>query len=119
MGILSFRQADTEALIASFTREECETGRQYYLTIGAEDVTEVVISMPGTSSGCQTADGSPYHKGDILWLESLDGYSDLRGLEITALNEKGEAVWSASVPDGEENRGRTDFTQDGWTIQCG
>ena len=49
-------------------------------------------------------------------MENLDGYSDLRGLTITALGEDGEIIWTASVPDGEENKGFTHLVIDDWEI---
>lgn len=93
-----------------------EADRKYYLTIGAEGVMRIEITAPNTSGGCQLADGSAFKKGERVWLENLDGFADLRGLTITALNEKEEVVWSASIPDIEENKGFTHLTLDGWTI---
>ena len=72
--------------------------------------------MPNSSGGCEHADGSLYKKGERIWLENLDGYNDLRGITITALDKNGEIVWSASIPDGEENKGFTHLTQDDWAI---
>ena len=92
---------------------------RYYLTIGAEGVTSVEVTLPNSSGGCQNADGSPFKLGERIWLEPLDGVADLRGLEISALNAEGEIVWSASIPDGDENRGFTHLTQDGWTLALG
>ena len=89
---------------------------QYYLTIGADDVIRIEFSMSDSSGGFQNADGSLLKKGEKIWLENLDGYPDLRGLSITAFNRAGEIIWSASIPDGEDNRGFTHLTQDGWTI---
>lgn len=92
-----------------------ELGR-FYLTVGAEGVTHIEVSLPHSSGGVQNADGSPFKMGERIWLEPLDGMTDLRGLEISALNNNGEIVWTASVPDGAENAGFTHLTQDGWTI---
>ena len=89
---------------------------KYYLTIGAEGITNIEVTLPDSSGGCQNADGSPFKMGERVWLEPLDGVADLRGLEISALDATGEIVWSASIPDGDENRGFTHLTQDGWTI---
>ena len=89
---------------------------QYYLTIGADDVASIELTMPNSSGGFQNADGSLLKKGEKIWLENLDGYVDLRGLKIMALNRSGEIIWSASIPDRDENRGFTHLTQDGWTI---
>ena len=89
---------------------------KFYLTIGAEGVKSIELSTPHSSGGCQNADGSPYKMGESIWLEPLDGVADLRGLEISALDAAGEIIWSASIPDGDENRGFTHLTQDGWTL---
>ena len=89
---------------------------KYYLTIGAEDVKSIELSMPNSSGGFENADGSLLKKGERIWLENLDGYSDLRGLSITALGENGEIIWTTSIPDGEENKGFTHLVNDDWEI---
>ena len=89
---------------------------KFYLTIGAEGVKSIKLTMPNASGGCENADGSLFKKGERIWLENLDGYTDLRGLTITALGENGEIIWTASVPDEEENKGFTHLVQDDWEI---
>ena len=89
---------------------------KYYLTIGAEGVKSIELSMPNSSGGFENADGSLLKKGERIWLENLDGYSDLRGLTITALGENGEIIWTTSIPDGEENKGFTHLVNDDWEI---
>ena len=79
---------------------------KFYLTIGSEGVKSIKLSMPNSSGGFENADGSLLKKGERIWLENLDGYTDLRGLTITALGENGEIIWTASIPDEEENKGR-------------
>ena len=78
---------------------------KFYLTIGSEGVKSIKLSMPNSSGGFENADGSLLKKGECIWLENLDGYTDLRGLTITALGENGEIIWTASIPDEEENKG--------------
>lgn len=95
---------------------ENEVTRKFYLTIGAEGVTSIEVTTPNTSGGCQNADGSLFRKGEQVWLETLDGYQDLRGVTLTALDVNGETVWTASIPDTDDNKGFTRLTQDGWTI---
>lgn len=80
---------------------------KFYLTIGSEGVKSIKLSMPNSSGGFENADGSLLKKGERIWLENLDGYTDLRGLTITALGENGEIIWTASIPDEEENKGFT------------
>lgn len=89
---------------------------KFYLTIGAEGVKSIELSMPHSSGGCENADGSLFKKGERIWLDNLDGYSNLRGLTITALGENGEIIWTASVPDEEENKGFTHLVNDDWEI---
>ena len=89
---------------------------QFYLTIGAEGVKSIELLMPNSSGGFINADGSLLKKGERIWLETLDGYADLRGLTITALGENGEIIWTASVPDGEENKGFTHLVNNDWEI---
>ena len=89
---------------------------QFYLTIGAEGVKSIELSMPHSSGGFENADGSLLKKGERIWLENLDGHSDLRGVTITALAENGEIIWTASIPDGEENKGFTHLVNDDWEI---
>ena len=89
---------------------------KFYLTIGAEGVKSIKLSMPNSSGGFENADGSLLKKGERIWLENLDGYTDLRGLTITALGENGEIIWTASIPDEEENKGFTHLVNDDWEI---
>lgn len=98
LGILTFRSADTEETMASYIRPRY-VNMKFYLTIGAEDVTYLELTMPNSSGGCQNADGTPFKKGEEVWLEPLGGYTDVWGMEITARNQKGEAVWSGTVPE--------------------
>lgn len=90
---------------------------KFYLTIGAESVKSIELTMPNASGGCESADGSLFKKGERIWLENLDGYSDLCGLTITALGENDEIIWTASVPDEEENKGFTHLVNDDWEIK--
>ena len=89
---------------------------KFYLTIGTEGVKSIELTMPNASGGCESADGSLFKKGERIWLENLDGYSDLCGLTITALGENDEIIWTASVPDEEENKGFTHLVNDDWEI---
>ena len=89
---------------------------KFYLTIGSEGVKSIKLSMPNSSGGFENADGSLLKKGERIWLENLDGYTDLRGLTITALGENGGIIWTASIPDEEENKGFTHLVNDDWEI---
>ena len=92
------------------------TAGQYWLTIGEEGVKTIWVTTPYASGGCQNADGSLYRKGERVWLELLDGYRNLRGVSIAALDEHGTICWSASIPDQKENEGFTRLTSDEWTV---
>ena len=89
---------------------------KFYLTIGSEGVKSIKLSMPNSSGGFENVDGSLLKKGERIWLENLDGYTDLRGLTITALGENGEIIWTASIPDEEENKGFTHLANDNQKI---
>lgn len=93
-----------------------EEPSKFYLTIGAEGVKSIELSMPNSSGGFENADGSLLKKGERIWLENLDGYTDLRGLTITALGENGEIIWTASIPNEDENQGFTHLVNDDWEI---
>lgn len=92
---------------------------RWYLTVGSEGVASIELSGPNFSGGSSHANGSSFQKGEQVWLEALDGVSDLRGVVISARNEAGETVWSASIPDSEENKGHTRLVQDGWELTGG
>ena len=89
---------------------------RYWLTISADGVKSIEIKTAHSSGGCENADGSLYKKGDRIWLECLDGYTDLRGVSFIALGEDGQIIWQASVPDGEDNEGFTHLTNNDWNI---
>ena len=108
-------QRMNQSSTANMTNDE-DPGLQYYLTVGAEGVKSIELSMSHASGGCENADGSLFKKGERIWLENLDGYSDLRGLTITALGVNGEVIWTASIPATDENKGFTHLINDGWEI---
>lgn len=108
-------QRMNQSSTANMTNDE-DPDLQYYFTIGADGVKSIELSMPHSSGGCENADGSLFKKGERIWLENLDGYSDLRGLTITALGVNGEVIWTASIPATDENKGFTHLINDGWEI---
>lgn len=75
------------------------------------------ISIQGKEFHLRDGDGISFTKGAKLKYEDLDGYSDLRGLQITAYDKEGNVVFSGSVPDTSDNRGFTHFEIDGWVIE--
>ncbi|MBQ9614098.1 MAG: peptidoglycan DD-metalloendopeptidase family protein [Lachnospiraceae bacterium] len=98
------------------TPAEGESSGRFYLTIGAKGVKSIDVVTPHSSGGCQNADGSLFKEGETFWLEPLDGVQDLCGVTITALDENGAVIWTASIPDNEENKGFTHLIQDGWEV---
>lgn len=115
MGKISFHGMDGE--IAAFTREGYEQNMEFFITIGAEGVSRIEYSLPGRSGGMMNADETMLKLGErVLLFDKSFGLTDLRGLEITALDDGGNVVWSAAVPDTGENRGTTYLRQDGWVI---
>ena len=71
----------------------------YYLFIGADGVEEIQVSLPDSGGGVVNADGSPFKKGEKVYLEPLQGITDLRGLSITALGKNGEVLYGLSIPE--------------------
>lgn len=72
----------------------------YYLLIGAEGVESIEFSGTNASGGVANADGSTFKVGEKVWLEQLQGITDLRGIKIVALSAEGEILYMFSVPQG-------------------
>lgn len=72
---------------------------KYYLLIGTEGVHEIEVSTQKSSGGCRNADNSPFKKGEKVWIEQLNGDSDLRGVTITAHDTEGNTIYTFSVPE--------------------
>ena len=70
----------------------------YYLLIGADGVESIEISGPNSSGGVINADESPFKKGEKVWLEQLQGVTDLRGYSITAFGKNGTVIYGLSIP---------------------
>ena len=75
----------------------------YYLLIGADGVESIEVSGPNSSGGAVNADGSNFKKGEKVWLEHLQGVTDLRGYSITAYGKNGKVIYSLSIPVGATN----------------
>lgn len=76
-----------------------DTEEGYHLLIGADGVNEIQVSLPDSGGGVVNADGSSFTKGEKVYLEPLQGITDLRGLSITALGENGEVLYGLSIPE--------------------
>ena len=70
----------------------------YYLLIGSDGVGSIEVSGPNSSGGAVNADGSNFKKGEKVWLEQLQGVTDLRGYSITAYGENGNIIYMLSIP---------------------
>lgn len=75
----------------------------YYLLIGEEGVESIEISGLNTSGGVVKADESFFKKGEKVWLENLQGVTDLRGYSITAYGNNGKIIYALSIPEGASN----------------
>ena len=54
-----------------------DTEQGYYLLIGADGVNEIQVSLPDSGGGVVNADGSSFKKGEKVYLEPLQGITDL------------------------------------------
>ena len=77
--------------------EQSEDG--YYLLIDDEGVMSIEISGSYFSGGALNADGSAFKVGEKVWLEQMQGITDLRGITITAIGEENEIIYEFSVPE--------------------
>ena len=92
------------ALLTNPEKEEAQEQSKdgYYLLIGDEGVASIqVLKVSGasTSGGVMHADGSVFRVGEKVWLEQLQGVTDLRGITITALGAESEIIYEFSVPE--------------------
>ena len=75
----------------------------YYLVIRQEGILDVEVTTPQESGGCRRADNEPFEKGDKVWLEQLEGVTDLRGVTLNALDITGETVYALEIPEDATN----------------
>ncbi|MBQ9931287.1 MAG: hypothetical protein IJO79_02960 [Firmicutes bacterium] len=101
----------------NFPKDTVEGSGNFYLTIGADNVSYIEFFTSTSSGGCSNADGSDFEKGETVWLEPLTGMEDLRGVTFVAYNSEGECLWLEKVSDGPENEGVTGFTDGHWTVK--
>lgn len=90
------------ALLTNPSKEDAAVQSEdgYYLLIGDEGVVAIEVTGPGIGGGVVNADGSAFESGVKVWMEPLQGVTDLRGIEITAFGTEGEIIYSFSVPEG-------------------
>lgn len=100
---------------ATVEMSEDKTNAQYYLTIGAENVYSIKYSVPDMEPMGIGRSDVPFEKGKVIILEGLTGCPDLRGLKITAFDEARNIIWTAKVPNS-DNEGFTYLQEDDWNI---
>ena len=89
----------------------------YYLLIGDEGVMYIEVSMKNSSGGVINADGSAFRAGEKVWLEQLQGVTDLRGVTITAFGAEGEILYEISVPENASGKAVSDIVgSDPWLL---
>jgi len=98
-------------------KEEGSEKDRYYLLIGAEGVTSIDVSTPRSGGGCVNANGKSFEKGEKVWLEWLDGFTDLRGVSITAMAKDGTVLYGLSIPTGISQGEMVNLVSgDGWLL---
>lgn len=94
--------------------EELET-EGYYLVIGQENILDIEVDTPKGGGGCRRADNKPFKEGEKVWLEHLEGMTDLRGVTVRALDTSGEMVYALSIPkDAADDEITSLLEKDGW-----
>ena len=89
----------------------------YYLLIGADGVESIEVSGPNTSGGVVNADESPFKKGEKVWIEQLQGVTDLRGYSITAFGKDGKVIYALSIPtDASSDKVINLVSNDSWLL---
>lgn len=97
--------------------ELVDTEEQYYLLIGTDGVESIQVTGANSSGGVVNADGSAFKNGEKVWLEPLQGVTDLRGYSITALGKNGEILYALSIPEGATNDEVINLVgSDGWLL---
>ena len=76
----------------------------YFMLIEEEGIAEIRISTTTTSGGCIHADNTLFEIGEKVWLCNLDNIVDLRGVEVAAVSELGETVYSVAFPETATNQ---------------
>jgi len=107
----------TDGMVMHQTSFPYATEDGYYLLIGTDGVKEIQVSLPDSGGGVVNADGSLFEKGEKVWLEHLQGVTDLRGLSITAHGEDGKVLYGLSVPeDASKEEVVNVIGSDGWCL---
>lgn len=76
---------------------------KYYLQIGIADVFEIQVKTPMDTQTYRNTLGTAFSVGQKVHLESLDGFSDIKGVSVTAFDEQGEILYLFSVPEEASN----------------
>ena len=86
---------------------------KYYLTVGMEGVSSILVKSGSRQGLYYTDDFTPFRLGEELYLETLDGLDTLRGVSVTARDADGNDLFSVRVSDYYDQR-----EEDG-TVRCG
>ncbi len=97
LDFIYYRNSRFGSILQSSARNPQEHG--YYLTIGADNVFQILLSTSAGSSSCMNADGSAYPEGQQVWLEPLAGMRNIEGVTITAQDDRGNPVWTGEVAE--------------------
>lgn len=87
-------------LLAPTVAIGAEADGQYYHFISSEGVAELKLTGTNFSGGCVPADGSTFRNGERVWLEPLDGFTDLQDVTVTALDKDGNVLYSFLLVPG-------------------
>ena len=87
------------------------------MLIGTDGVESIQVTGANSSGGVVNADGSAFKNGEKVWLEPLQGVTDLRGYSVTALGKNGEILYALSIPEGATNDEVINLVgSDGWLL---
>lgn len=86
---------------------------RYHLTVPSDGIYQLLHTTPHTAGGCRNANGTPFRKGETVWLEGLEEIDDLTGTTITALDKNEHPVWEYTFSTGNFDR----LEIGGWIIE--
>ena len=95
-------------LLAPTVAIGAEEDGQYYHIISADGVAELKLTGTNFGGGCTHADGSTFQNGERVWLEPLNGYTDLQDVVVTALDKDGNILYSFLLVPKEAENAETD-----------
>lgn len=88
----------------------------YQLTIPVEGIYCIQTVVGRERGTVERADDMAFEKGEKVHLAKLDKYKDLSGLLLLGLGEKGEILFSLSIPEPPNVDPITAVFSDGWVL---